>query len=472
MPQTLLLTGATGYVGGRLLNTLQTRADVAIRCLSRRPDELKSRVNPSTQVIKGDTLDAASLAPALAGVHTAYYLVHQLGAEKGFESLEERSATVFATACREAGVQRIIYLGGLSGAAPVSPHLRSRHRVGDVLRESGVPTIEFRASVILGSGSLSFEIIRALVERLPVMITPRWVATPTQPIGIEDVIAYLVAALDRPAESAIYEIGSPDRMSYGALMQEYARQRKLKRWMISVPVLTPRLSSLWLGLITPLYSRIGRKLVESLRSPSIVTDDRARQDFPIRPRGVSEAIARALKNEDLEFALTSWSDAFSSTTEQRPWGGTFQGTRFIDSRTLDVSAAPEQAFERIRRIGGHTGWYYADLLWQLRGAIDRLMGGVGLRRGRRDSRNLRVGDALDFWRVEAFEPPKLLRLRAEMKVPGRAWLQFDVEPIPGGSRVRQTALFDARGLGGYLYWYALYPIHRIIFAGMLRNICL
>jgi len=466
----ILLTGATGYVGGRLLKALEGRSDVALRCLTRRPEALKASASPSTEIVYGDTLDPASLVPALTGVHTAYYLVHQLGASQGFEALEERSASAFAEACRSAGVQRLIYLGGLSSGTALSPHLRSRQRVGEILRGCGIPVIEFRASVILGSGSLSFEMIRSLVERLPIMVTPRWVHTLTQPIGIEDVIDYLVSALELPAETRLYEIGSPDCVSYGELMREYARLRGLKRWMITVPVLTPRLSSLWLGLITPLYSRVGRKLIDSLRSPSVITDDRALQDFAIRPRGVRQAMERALLNEDRDFALTRWSDALSSAGSPPLWGGVSRGTRFIDSRVRDVAAPPVACFEPIRRIGGPTGWYFGNALWRLRGALDLLVGGVGLRRGRRDPEDLRAGDTLDFWRVETYDPPHRLRLIAEMKVPGRAWLEFDVEPIQGGSRIRQTAVFDARGLGGLLYWYALYPLHRIIFAGMLRNL--
>lgn len=467
----ILVTGATGYVGGRLLKTLEAQPGNDLRCLTRRPDALKTWVAPSTEVVRGDTLDPASLPPAFAGVHTAYYLVHQLGAVVAFEALEERSAAAFADACRAAGVRRIIYLGGLSDEKAMSPHLRSRRRVGDILRASGIPVIEFRASVILGSGSLSFEMIRALVERLPIMVTPRWVNTPAQPIGIEDVIGYLIAALDRPAETKIYEIGSPDRMSYGDLMREYARLRGLKRWMITVPVLTPRLSSLWLGLVTPVYARVGRKLIESLRSPSIVTDTSAGKDFALRPLCVREAIQRALRNEDHDFAVTRWSDALSAAGPAAAWGGTSMGTRFVDSRVQDVTVSPQAAFIPIRRIGGRSGWYFGNALWHLRGMLDLLVGGVGLRRGRRDQEDLRAGDALDFWRVDIYDPPRRLRLTAEMKVPGRAWLEFDVEPIPGGARIRQTAIFDAQGLSGLLYWYALYPLHRLIFAGMLRNLC-
>jgi len=318
--------------------------------------------------------------------------------------------------------------------------------------------------------------IRALVEKLPVMITPRWVRVQAQPIAIEDVIAYLLAALDSPHhESAVFEIGGADRVSYGQIMREYARQRHLRRIMLPVPVLTPSLSSLWLGLVTPVYARIGRKLVDSLRNPTVVNDDSALRAFPVRPMGVSRAIARALQNEDRAFALTRWSDAVSSPglsgmgTAARG-GATRPRPRIVDSRTVRVGVPPARAFRPIRRIGGDVGWYYGNWLWWLRGFIDLLVGGVGVRRGRRDPDWLRAGDTVDFWRVEAVEPDRLLRLRAEMKLPGRAWLQFEVQSDGPGSRVTQTALFDPAGIGGLLYWYVLYPIHSVIFGGMLRAV--
>jgi len=411
------------------------------------------------------------------GVHTAYYLVHSMGSSGKFEEEDRQAARNFAASARQAGVRRIIYLGGLGAEGQsLSAHLRSRQEVADILRSSEVPTIEFRASIVIGSGSLSFEMIRALVQRLPVMICPRWVGVKAQPIAVEDVIAYLVEALALPVgKEAVYEIGGTDQVSYGEIMQEYARQCGLRRWMIPVPVLTPRLSSLWLGLVTPIYARIGRKLVDSMRNPTLVQNPSALEVFAIRPRGLKEAIERALHNENLEFAETSWSDALSSSGKARSWGGVRLGTRLVDSRTLRVSVAPAAAFAPIRRIGGARGWYFAGFLWWLRGFLDLLVGGVGMRRGRRNAETLAVGDALDFWRVESFEPDRRLSLAAEMKVPGRAWLQFEVEPIDSqpnseGSNICQTAIFDPAGLGGLIYWYALYPVHRWIFAGMLAAI--
>jgi uncharacterized protein YbjT (DUF2867 family) len=408
----------------------------------------------------------------MAGVETAYYFVHSMGSTGQFEEEDRQAARNFAEVAREQGVRRIVYLGGLGNQDhALSAHLRSRQEVADILRSSGVPTIEFRASIVIGSGSLSFEMIRALVQRLPVMICPRWVEVKAQPIAVEDVIAYLSAALNLPLDqSAVFEIGGPDQVSYGEIMQEYARQCGLRRWMISVPVLTPHLSSLWLGLVTPIYARVGRKLIESMRNPTLVRDKSALTAFSIQPMGLRQAVERALHNENQEFAATSWSDALSSSGKPAAWGGTRFGTRLVDSRTVQVPVSPASAFAPIQRIGGATGWYYANLLWQVRGFFDLLVGGVGLRRGRRDAHTVAVGDALDFWRVESFEPNRRLGLVAEMKVPGRAWLQFEVEATSEGSRIRQTAIFDPAGLGGLLYWYALYPIHYCIFRGMLREI--
>ncbi len=465
----ILLTGASGYVGGRLLRALERR-DERVRCLGRRPEFLRPKVGARTEVVQGDVLDLDGLRSALRGVDVAYYMVHAMASGGDFEEEDRCGAVNFARAAREAGVRRIIYLGGLGREPGLSRHLRSRQEVGRVLRESGVPTIEFQASIIIGSGSLSFEMIRALVEKLPVMVTPRWVRSPAQPLAIEDLIGYLVAALDvELAGSAVFEIGGADRVSYRDIMKEYARQRRLRRMMIGVPVLTPRLSSLWLGLVTPVYARVGRQLIDSVRNATVVNDEAALTAFGARPRGIREAIERALRNEDQEFAETRWSDALSSG-ETPSWGGAKFGTRIVDSRYVHVPYAAQGAFRPIRRLGGDVGWYFADWLWRLRGFLDLLVGGVGSRRGRRDPDELAPGDTLDFWRVEAYEPEGLLRLYAELKLPGRGWLQFEVNPEEGGSLVRQTAIFDPVGLFGLLYWYVLYPIHQLVFAGMLRGL--
>ena len=466
----ILLTGATGYVGGRLLRSLRA-AGHRVRCLARRPEYLASQVDSDVEVVQGDVLDRASLERALDGVDAAYYLVHSMGG-KDFEATDRQAARYFGGAALQQGVGRIIYLGGLgSDEEALSPHLRSRHEVGDILRQSGVQTIELRASVVLGSGSLSFEMLRALVERLPVMVTPRWVDVLAQPIAITDLLSYLTAALDLETSGhEIFEVGGADQVSYGDMMREYARLRGLRRMMIPVPVLTPALSSLWLGLVTPLYARVGRKLIESICHPTIVRDPSALEVFPIRPRSCRRALEEALRNEDQELAATRWSDALSASGRDPAWGGERVGSRLVDSRCVDVAVPPEIAFRPIQRIGGRTGWYYADWLWRLRGLIDLLFGGVGIRRGRRDPQELRVGDALDWWRVEEVRPAECLRLVAEMKVPGRAWLEFKVRPAGDGTTIRQTAIFDSSGLLGLLYWYGIYPVHALVFRGMLRGI--
>lgn len=482
-PTSILLTGATGYIGGRLLPILESSGH-PLRCLTRRPEHLKGRVSQGTEIAPGDLLTGEGLEAALQGVDVAYYLVHALGASGSFIEQDRQAARLFGATARKAGVKRIIYLGGLGDERHgLSDHLRSRQETGRILQESGVPVLELRASIVIGSGSLSFEIVRALVERLPLMITPRWVYSICQPIAVEDALAYLVAALELPLDrSEVFEIGGADQLSYGEIMREYARQRGLRRTMIPVPVLTPRLSGLWLGLVTPVYAKIGRQLVQGLKNPTVVRDDRAARVFAITPMGLRAAIARALVNEDQEFARTRWSDAISASQELAAWGGTRFGARIIDSRVVRVPRPAFEVFTAVRRIGGRSGWYYADWLWRLRGALDLLFGGVGLRRGRRDPEIPMVGDTLDFWRVEAYEPGRRLRLAAEMKLPGRAWLEFEVlpesgfkgagtpEPFESGCALRQTAIFDPVGLGGLLYWYSLYPLHKFIFAGMLKRI--
>lgn len=468
----ILLTGGTGYVGGRLIPLLE-QSGYRLRCLGRKAAHLTPRVQASTEIVQGDLLDPESLHAALQGVDTAFYLVHSMGTGQDFEQEDRQAARNFAQAARDAKVRRIIYLGGLGDSDQnLSPHLRSRQEVGDVLRESGSQVIEFRASIIIGSGSLSFELIRTLVQKLPVMIWPRWVSTPAQPIAIEDVLAYLLAAVESPSsESCVFEIGGPDQVSYGGVMLEYARQRGLKRWTIPVPFLSPRLSSLWLGLVTPVYARIGRKLVESLRNPTIVRNNDATNAFPeIHPRSLTDSIARALANEDREIAETRWSDAISSAGRPQRWGGVRFGSRLVDSRTADLPVSAERAFAPVQRIGGQTGWYFANWLWVLRGFLDLLVGGVGMRRGRRDPEMIATGETIDFWRVEAYEPNHLLRLSAEMKLPGRAWLEFEVTESADTTTIRQTAIFDPVGLLGLMYWYGIFPLHQMVFAGMLRGI--
>ena len=467
----ILLTGATGCIGGRLLEALEAKGR-PVRCMTRRPEALNGKVGPQSSVVRGDCFDPASLTAAFTGIDTAYYLVHSMSGSADFESRDREAARNFGDAARTAGVRRIVYVGGLGAAEGLSKHLRSRHETGEVLRASGVPVIEFRSGIVLGAGSLSFELIRALVERLPVMVCPSWVRTPTQPIALADLITYLVAAIDLPhGESRLFEIGGADVVSYREIMCEYARQRGLRRLLIPVPLLTPRLSSLWLGLTTPVYARVGRELIDGLRTATVVNDSTARDVFPVRPLGLREATARAVEDEDAAFADTPWSDAAMASGTALRWGGVRVRSRLIHTAAVDLPVKPEAAFAPIRRIGGDRGWYYGDWIWRLRGLFDLLLGGVGMYRGRRDPENLAAGDVLDCWRVDVYVPSSRLRLAAEMKLPGRGWLEFDVTPRDGGvSRVRQTAVFDPSGLWGRFYWHALYPIHVLLFGGLLRSI--
>jgi uncharacterized protein YbjT (DUF2867 family) len=394
----------------------------------------------------------------MQGVETAYYLVPSVAPATARED-DHRAAAAFAETARQAGVRRIIYLGGLGA---------NGRDVGRLLAESGVPTIELRAFIIIGSGSLSFEMLRALTEKFPVILAPRWFRTRTQPIAIEDVVAYLLEAL-RLDTGGVFEIGGADQVSYADLIRDYARARGLRRLLVPFPMMARGLSSYCLGLLTPLYARAARKVIDSLHGDAAMSNGHAREAFAVRPRGVREAIERALRHEDRQFAETRWSDALSAPEQTNRWGGVRVGARLVESRALRLPCAPAAAFRPIRRIGGTTGWYYANWLWRLRGFLDVLIGGVGLRRGRRDPEWPHPGDTLDFWRVEAYEPDRLLRLYAEMKVPGRAWLQFEVEGGNSQSTVRMTAIFDPAGLTGLLYWYSLYPLHKLIFTGMLRK---
>ena len=467
----VVVTGGTGYIGGRLLKALDKQR-YQLRCQARHPEFLRERLDSNIEIVQGNILDKTSLKPALNRAHTAYYLVHSMGAAGDFEQKDRQAASNFAEMAKACGVKRIIYLGGLGDASQtLSTHLRSRRDVGTILRKSGIQVIELQASVVIGSGSLSFELIRTLTERLPVMLTPTWVSTPTQPIGIEDLIEYLVHAADITLEgSPIFQVGGKDVISYAGLMKSYARERGLRRLMIPVPVLTPWLSSLWLMLFAPIYQRVGRRLVMSLRHPTVITDDAAREVFGVTTISVRDAISRAIKREDKKFAETCWSDALSSSNSQLDWGGVRFGNRLIFSSTRITRAQPGCLYAVLSRIGGKTGWYYANWLWKLRGAIDVLMGGVGLRRGRRDPEQLRAGDVVDCWRVEKIVPNNLIRFSAEMKLPGRAWLEFKIEKVESKTILKQIALFDPIGLTGLLYWYALYPLHQLIFSGMIKRI--
>ena len=471
----ILVTGSTGYVGGRLVPRLLD-AGYRVRCLVRDPSRLQGRAwLNGVELVSGDVLQPESLADAMRDVSVVYYLIHSLGGGSDFSERDLLAARNCAAAAKKAGVGRIIYLGGLGEAnADLSAHLRSRHETGAALREAGVPVTEFRAAVIVGSGSLSFEMIRYLTERLPAMICPRWVFTRIQPIAIRNVLDYLLAALDCPESiGRTLEIGGRDILTYAEMMSGYAEARKLKRHLIAVPILSPRLSSYWVHLITPIPANIARPLIKGLGNEVIVHDQSARRLFPaIEPLDYATAVRLALEKWKVGDVETAWSDALSSSQGARkPVTLISTEGMIIERRELKTGAKAEAVFQSFAGLGGKRGWLYLNWTWQLRGALDRLCGGVGMRRGRRDQESLRVGDALDFWRVEAIELGHRVRLRAEMKVPGRAWLEFQALAQPDGhTLLTQTAFFEPKGLLGLLYWYVLYPVHSLIFSGLIRRI--
>ena len=464
----ILVVGASGYIGGRLVPLLQARGhDLVLMSRDARP--LAGRF-PEAVVVAADLLDPSSLTPALEGIEVAYYLAHSMGAgEAGFAERDRQAARNFAQAAKHAGVSRIVYLGGLGDdSADLSHHLASRHETGAELAAHGVPVTEFRAAVIIGSGSASFEILRHLTERLPIMITPRWVGTRCQPIGVRDVLDYLATALEHPEVTGIVEISGPDVLSYGDMMRTYARLRGLRRLMIPVPVLTPRLSSYWVNLVSPVPAGIARPLIEGLRNEVIVRDPGPASAFGAYPLQYVEALQRAIDRTDRHDVESTWFDALAAPDRASLASVTSREGMIVERRQRRVAAPPELVFAEVERLGGDAGWPYANLLWRIRGLMDRAVGGVGMRLGRRDPDQLRVGDALDFWRVEEVRRPSLLRLRAEMKVPGRAWLQYEVEGTATGSRLVQTAFFEPKGLPGLVYWYLLYPVHGLIFRGSVR----
>ena len=472
----ILVTGATGYVGGQLVPRLLA-AGHRVRVLARDPARLAGRSwADGVEPVRGDVLSPDTLPSALEGVEAAYYLVHSMGSAGSFEERDVTAAANFGAAAKAAGVARVVYLGGLGddSDARLSSHLASRQSTGQKLRETGPPVTEFRAAVIVGAGSLSFELVRYLTERLPVMICPRWVTTRIQPIAIQDVIEYLARAIDAPESAGqIVEIGGTDVITYRDMILGYARARGLRRHLISVPVLTPRLSSYWVHAVTPIPTQIARPLIEGLGTEVIVRGDVARRLFPdIRPLSYDEALRAALGNLERGEIHSTWSDALASSLgDVAPVQLTTQEGMILERRQLEVAAPPSAVFRSFTGLGGRRGWLYGTWLWWLRGLVDRAFGGVGMRRGRRHPDTLRPGDALDFWRVEEVQPDALLRLRAEMKVPGRAWLEFRVSPAATNrATLVQTAYFAPRGLAGHAYWYVLYPLHAVIFSRLASRV--
>jgi uncharacterized protein YbjT (DUF2867 family) len=468
----IFVTGASGYIGGRLVPRLLD-AGYHVRCLARSPRKLESRAwasSPRVQIVTGDVEDTEALTESMRGCSAAFYLVHSMMASgEEYAEQDRRLATGFARAAAAADIERILYLGGLGETGQrLSEHLTSRREVEQALASATVPVTVFRAAMIIGSGSASFEILRYLVERLPVMVTPRWVRTENQPIAVRNVLHYLIAALQVPETiGKTLDVGGSDILSYREVMRIMAEELRLpRRVVIPVPVLTPRLSSLWIHLVTPLSSRIARPLAEGLRNRVVCRDDLARHLMPQRLLSVREAIHAALATEQEGHVETSWSDA-GVIPGDPDWAG---GASFVHSEVTPVQASPLQVFGTVCRIGGRNGWYAADFLWKLRGLMDQLIGGPGLRRGRRSATDIQYGDALDFWRVTAIEPSRRLELRAEMKVPGVATLEFLIDSHGEQCRLTQIARFQPRGLLGILYWYAVKPLHGIVFRDMLLAI--
>ena len=479
----ILVTGASGYVGGRLVRAL-LNDEINVRIFVR--DKSKVLGQPwinDVEIAVGNASNFDETKSALQGIHTAFYLLHSIGVGTHFDALEAEMARTFAKAAEEAGVSQIVYLGGIANDDKQSKHLASRAKTGELLASGKVPVIELRAGIIIGSGSASFEMLRHLTHRLPIMTTPKWVSNRTHPIAIRDVLWYLtnVAKLDKPI-AGIFDIGGPEILSYAEMMQKFAACSGLRRrWIIRVPVLTPKLSSLWIGLVTPVPTALARPLIGSLINETVADPKKSFDAIvPKPPEGlidVTTAINLALSRTTKNQVETRWSDATAPTA---PWQKAqsdpdWAGEMILKDKRETITDVPiEKIWRAIEEIGGETGWYGADFLWWARGVLDRLVGGVGLRRGRRDPKYLRVGDSLDFWRVEAIEKERDLRLYAEMILPGKAWLEFRLEKIElhGSPRVRitQEATFAPRGLGGQLYWYSILPLHAFVFPTMLRNI--
>ena len=475
----VLVTGASGYVGGRLIQELLLKK-FSVRVMVRDPRKISGQPWFSqVEVAQASAENPAELDKALAGIDTAFYLIHSINTGTNFDETEARIARNFAEASERQSVGQIIYLGGIANDKNISKHLKSREQTGISLASTSVPVMEIRAGIIIGSGSASFEMLRHLTHRLPIMTTPKWVLNRTQPIAIRDVLWYLVQAGSlKKSVSGIFDIGGPEVLTYEEMMQTFAKISGLrKRWIVKIPVLTPALSSLWIGLVTPVPTSIAKPLVNSLISEVVADPARSLDQLIPKPKQgllpLATAIELALTKISAHDVLTRWSDANTPTA---PWARAqsdpaWAGEKtFVDSRVRITRVSQQAVWEAIEKIGGEHGWYGSDFLWYLRGLMDRMIGGVGLRRGRRDPDHLHVGESLDFWRVEEIIPGQKLRLYAEMILPGKAWLQFEVSEANGQTRVIQEAIFSPRGLGGQLYWVAVAPFHTLIFPKMLKNI--
>lgn len=465
----VLVLGATGYIGGRLVPRLLAEHH-GVRCLVRSPKKLAGKTWNNVEIVQGDVLRPETLDQAFQGIDVVFYLIHSMtGGDKQFERNDRTAAENVAQAASHSSVKRIIYLGGLGDRnSKQSPHLRSRHEVGDILRTSKIPVTELRAGIIIGPGSASFEMIHHLVNRLPIMICPRWVNVKTQPIGIDDVLNYLVESVNNEAtKGEMIDIGAPEILSFKEMMLTVARVLKLKRWIIPVPVLTPRLSSYWMNLITPIPVSLARILIESSRYETICENKKAKELFSFTPASFDETVKRALEKTQTGDLETKWTAASAPVTEP----DIDPSHLLTEKQVVEVETSPENVFRVVSSIGGNNGWLFANWLWRFRGFLDKQIGGVGLRRGRRHATEIGIGEALDFWRVEDVQPGKRLLLRAEMKLPGRAWLEFNLKQTgPMRTTLTQTAKYYPKGLLGLLYWYLLYPVHRILFRGLANRI--
>ena len=470
----ILVTGATGYVGGRLVPRLLEKG-YRVRCLVRDPARLQGRPWFSrVEVVSGDALDSGTLVNAMQDVYVAYYLIH---GKQGGKINAERDLAVarnFAAAAEEAGIQRIIYLGELvDPTSNLSPYLRARHETGYSLRYSHVPVTELRAGMIVGSGSVLFEMVRYITERQPVFVCPAWYFSQAQPIAIRDVLSYLIAALDSPESvGRVIEIGGPARLTYADMLFGYAKERGYKRMMIRTPFYAPRLSAYWVHMVTPIHWRVVAPLIEGLSAKLIVRDDAAKRLFPqIQPIDFQTAVHLALNRIQRDNVETSWSDALvTAQGDVKPYNFTVEDGLFVERRQVLLDLPPSTVFRAYTGVGGARGWMYMDWAWAFRGWIDKAIGGVGIRRGRRHPDEIRTGESLDFWRVEAVEKDCLLRLRAEMKIPGKAWLEFQSEPKEDKTLFTVSAYFEPYGFSGFLYWYAMWPFHSFLFDGLTRRL--